>query len=225
MNNSTLGKDDFWKIIENAHTSKDQTEDEYLDTLQAALVKLGPENIVRFKEIMDEYESLAYVPGLWEAAGVIKGGCSDDGFIDFRAWLMAQGKETYLKALADPDSLAALDLPFDFEYTIPDICSMEYFSYVPAMAYQELGREDIYDDTRALPDEVLGDIRSEIHYSPDIVTPKLTKEEVEAALPRLCDKFKWSHEPGWGNHVFCDDWIWGSDWATESGSPWHAPKI
>lgn len=225
MSKATLTKDDFWKIIENAHASKDQTEDEYLDTLQAALVKLGPENIVRFQEFMDEYGSLAYVPGLWEAADVINGGCSSDGFINFRAWLMAQGKEVYLKALADPDSLAALDLPFDSEYTVPGLCSMESFLYVPSDAYAELGQDDLYNDTRILPEEVLKDIRSEIRYASSIVTPKLTKEEIEAALPRLCEKSPGSHEPGWANHVYSDTMKWGCDWAMKSGSPWYGPKL
>ncbi|EKC76209.1 hypothetical protein LEA_04821 [human gut metagenome] len=36
-------------------------------------------------------------------------GCSDDGFIDFRAWLIAQGKEVYMNALRDPDTLADIE--------------------------------------------------------------------------------------------------------------------
>jgi len=43
---------------------------------------------------------------LWAAAYLIGGGCSDDGFIDFRAGLIAQGRDWYQKAAASPDSLA-----------------------------------------------------------------------------------------------------------------------
>jgi hypothetical protein len=43
---------------------------------------------------------------LWAAAYLIGGGCSDDGFIDFRAGLIAQGCDWYQKAAASPDSLA-----------------------------------------------------------------------------------------------------------------------
>lgn len=32
--------------------------------------------------------------------------CSDDGFIDFRAWLVGQGRNVYMTALKDPGSLA-----------------------------------------------------------------------------------------------------------------------
>jgi len=40
------------------------------------------------------------------AAYLIGGGCSDDGFIDFRAGLTAQGRDWYEKLAASPDSLA-----------------------------------------------------------------------------------------------------------------------
>jgi hypothetical protein len=35
-----------------------------------------------------------------------EGGCSDDSFLDFRAGIIAQGREWYDKVLASPDSLA-----------------------------------------------------------------------------------------------------------------------
>lgn len=43
---------------------------------------------------------------LWGAAYVINGGCSDDCFEYFRGWLVLQGRETFERALANPDSLA-----------------------------------------------------------------------------------------------------------------------
>ncbi len=43
---------------------------------------------------------------VWAAAYLIAGGCSDDSFTDFRAGLIAQGRDWYQKAAASPDSLA-----------------------------------------------------------------------------------------------------------------------
>jgi len=43
---------------------------------------------------------------VWAAAFLIAGGCSDDSFIDFRAGLIAQGRDWYQKVEASPDSLA-----------------------------------------------------------------------------------------------------------------------
>ena len=68
---------------------------------------LGPEQAKRFDDIACAYSGLAYQYGLWTAASVIeRGGCTDDGFIDFRGWLIAQGREVYMATLKDPDSLA-----------------------------------------------------------------------------------------------------------------------
>jgi hypothetical protein len=39
---------------------------------------------------------------------VINRRCSDDGFDYFRSWLMLQGRETFGRAVAAPDSLADL---------------------------------------------------------------------------------------------------------------------
>lgn len=47
--------------------------------------------------------------GSWQAAYLINGGCSDDGFEYFRGWLLTQGREVFERAVALPDTLA--DLP------------------------------------------------------------------------------------------------------------------
>lgn len=41
---------------------------------------------------------------VWAAAYLIGGGCSDDSFMDFRAGLIAQGRDWYQKAAASPAS-------------------------------------------------------------------------------------------------------------------------
>ena len=67
------------------------------------------ELISQAKENCGQDQDLAYQYGLWNAASIMCNGCSDDGFIDFRGWLIAQGRDIYFGALKDPDSLA--DVP------------------------------------------------------------------------------------------------------------------
>ncbi|WP_412769018.1 DUF4240 domain-containing protein [Micromonospora zamorensis] len=43
---------------------------------------------------------------MWAAAYLIGGGCSDDSFIDFRAGVIALGREWYERVLVSPDGLA-----------------------------------------------------------------------------------------------------------------------
>jgi hypothetical protein len=58
-----------------------------------------------FWEVMAD----SYRVDLWGAAYLINGGCSDDGYEYFRGWLIAQGRATFERIVADPDALA--DLP------------------------------------------------------------------------------------------------------------------
>ena len=70
--------------------------------LQDRLMSMEPEQTQAFHDILHIYEELADQYGLWDAASIMVEWCSDDGFIDFRAWLIAQGREVYLAALKDP---------------------------------------------------------------------------------------------------------------------------
>jgi len=122
-NITEINKDTFWKLIQSAKETCGQDMDAMMDFLKDRLVSMGPEQAQNFHDILHAYQDLADKFGLWDAAGVMKEyGCSDDGFIDFRAWLIAQGRDVYLSALADPDSLAGV-IPYGD-------CCFETLSYV-----------------------------------------------------------------------------------------------
>ena len=105
-----INKDTFWGLIREAKDACGQDMSAMVEYLKGRLVSMGAEQAQNFHDITQAYEDLAYKYGLWDAAEIISEyGCSDDGFIDFRAWLIAQGKEVYLAALADPDSLAEVE--------------------------------------------------------------------------------------------------------------------
>lgn len=71
---------------------------------------MQPEQVLKFYAIMSGYKEVANKYGLWSVAALIKeDGCSDDRFIDFRSWLIAQGKEIYMAALENSDSLAGVE--------------------------------------------------------------------------------------------------------------------
>jgi hypothetical protein len=66
---------------------------------------------------------------LWAAAYIIGGGCSDDGFSDFRGWLICRGEKVYEAALRDPESL--VEVVDDSEE-----CQYEGFQYVAFQAWE-----------------------------------------------------------------------------------------
>ena len=106
--------------------------------LQDRLMSMGPEQAQAFHDILHIYEELADQYGLWDAASIMMEWCSDDGFIDFRAWLIAQGREVYLAALKDPDSLADVE-PYGN-------CCFESLTYVGDAAYRQLTGENINEN-------------------------------------------------------------------------------
>jgi len=111
-------------------------------------------------------------------------GCSDDGFIDFRAWLIAQGRDVYLSALADPDSLAGV-IPYGD-------CCFETLSYVGDYAYEQLTGESAYDQTDwARYETLLAELEQDIVYKGGIEFPR-EGPELKQYLPRLC-----AVHPGW----------------------------
>ena len=97
--------DEFWEHIQK---SKRKDPEAHAEKLTARLSKLKPDEIIDFGHWWDAMKREAYHWNLWGAAYLINGGCSDDGFIDFRSWLVLRGRDVFQAAVTDPDTLAAL---------------------------------------------------------------------------------------------------------------------
>ena len=177
--NIQFDKEQFWQIIDNAREAAGNWQG-MIEPLVEALSQLEEADIIRFKQINSEYQNLAYKEKLWAAAYVLNNGCSDDGFIDFRAWLIAQGKETYMNALAAPDSLANVKAVKDLSVEIGleeyepyyHAAKFESFTYAANDAYKNKlgGDADIYDVIKIplLSEQEKADIANEITYAADI---------------------------------------------------------
>lgn len=116
----------FWKLIDASRRKAGGDPGEQLEVLQSQLEKLSAAEIVDFDRIFTEYWVRAYTWDLWAAAYIIGGGCSDDGFADFRGGLISRGEKVYERSLANPESL-----------TIDDDCQVEGFHYVASRAWEE----------------------------------------------------------------------------------------
>jgi hypothetical protein len=115
-------------------------------------------------EVMAE----SYRWDLWGAAYIVNGGCSDDGFEYFRAWLISQGRQYYEKCLRDPEAVGA-------RAERDDRAEDEEFMYCAAEAYQEkTGRE--------LP-------RIEVARSPTPAGHPWEESDLPKLYPKLAKKF------------------------------------
>lgn len=186
-----INQDSFWDLIHEAKNACGQDMDAMLAYLKDRLVSMGPTQAQNFHDIIHAYEDLADKFGLWDAAGIMNEyGCSDDGFIDFRAWLIAQGREVYFAALADPDSLADV-VPYGD-------CCFEQLSYVGDYAYEQLTGKSAYDQTDwSAYEALLMKLEQDIVYKGGIEFPR-EGADLKKYLPRLCAKHpEWDGQTRW----------------------------
>ena len=176
-----INKETFWQFIEEAKEQCGQDMDAEICWLKAGLLRMQPEQVLKFHAIMHGYQEAAYKYGLWTAASLLMDGCTDDLFIDFRAWLIAQGKTVYMAALENPDSLAKVEQYGD--------CEFEMLSYVGNEAYKELTGRGAYEDcTAEMREQMLAEVSGEIKYHPMIEYPLEIRDAV-AVYPKLGDRF------------------------------------
>jgi hypothetical protein len=159
-----------WRLIEDAKQQSSGECDAQAARVEQALGGLPPEEIVAFDRAFDDLHKAAYRWDLWGASYLINGGASDDGFAYFRCWLIAQGREVYERALADPDSLADVIGPDLEEAECEDLW------HAPAMAYEKKTGHEMVAETAgpAVESEPAG--------------RKWVEDELDALLPRLAAK-------------------------------------
>jgi hypothetical protein len=123
--------DQFWNLIETVHRASDGDMDRKCELLDAELRRLPLDEVRSFHAHFYECLDRAYAEELWAAAYIIGSGCSDDSFSDFRSTLISMGRETYERALADPQLLA--DMDYDSE-----VAFYEGYQYVPTTVETDL---------------------------------------------------------------------------------------
>ncbi|QYF93554.1 DUF4240 domain-containing protein [Massilia sp. PAMC28688] len=160
----------FWHILAVSRAAAGADPATHIRVLREQLMALAPAEIVEFDRIFREHMARAYDWNLWGAAYVIGGGCSDDGFTDFRAWLVSKGQEVFESALRDPDSLADVLADKDGD------AQFEEFAYAASQAWeQKLGKSahDFPGDTPTASSELTGEPWNE------------DEHELAARYPRL----------------------------------------
>lgn len=130
-NGTEMDAQQFWALIDSSRREAGGDPDQQMEVFGEMLAELPAQEILDFDRLFTEYWVGADSRDLWGAAYLIGGGCSGDGFMDFRGWLIAKGRKVYEAALADPDSLAQHMTDAD------DNGQIEGFQYVAAQAWAE----------------------------------------------------------------------------------------
>ncbi len=160
---------EFWELIEKAKQASEGDLDRETDFLINALESLGVEEVIVFDQIHMQLMNKAYVAELWDAADLILCGCTDDGFADFRGWLIGQGRAVYLDALDNPDNLAnVVSNRFDLQNPTTLFAAQE--------AYRRLTGEEIMPLSNFVQPELRG-------------TASVDEATLRAKFPLLSNRF------------------------------------
>lgn len=126
-----MNKEQFWSIVDDVHnTTEPRNQTKVRAALENRLRMLPSKEIMEWHQIFEFYWTAAYRNDLWAAATAMGAHCTDDGFMDFRSWLISQGRDVYLAAMQDPDSLAAVD-------TAGQNLNFEAYPYTAVNAYTQ----------------------------------------------------------------------------------------
>lgn len=136
----------FWNIIDEAKQRADpKNQEAVLTATRQRLMELSARAIADWHQIKREYMNLSDRNDLWKASAKICDHCTDDGFRDFRSWLISQGKDVFMQVLENPDSLESMDLfHVDTSFELYDYVA--YDAYAQKKALEEKGLSDILKD-------------------------------------------------------------------------------
>jgi Protein of unknown function (DUF4240) len=140
-----LTVEEFWALVEGTGVESSGDCDRHAELLQDELRRLPAGDIEAFARIWARVFVDAYRWELWGAAYLINGGCSADGFDDFRAWVISQGREVYEAMLQDPEWLASYPPVID-RNTYQDPLFCERILYAADFAYQSVAGRTLPED-------------------------------------------------------------------------------
>jgi hypothetical protein len=182
--------DDFWNTIADARTVTGEDDDTQGEAVAEALADIlanrSIDDIFAFQAHFDAASAALYRYDIWAAAYLIGGGCSEDGFVDFRAGVIALGKQWFDAVIADPDVLAdhpAVVAAARDDYDGAIVAESVLYAASSAHERQTGDTDAFYDDPRAVEqvsddDATLG---PEWDFDDD--------DEMHARLPRLSALF------------------------------------
>lgn len=98
--------DEFWALLDRTRP-EDADPTAHAAAVTRELVAAGLADTADFAGRFDDAMDALYTWDLWGAAYLAFGGCGDDSFEYFRAWLIGQGRSTWNRARSEPDRLLA----------------------------------------------------------------------------------------------------------------------
>ena len=99
---------EFWQFV-GVERSAAKDDDHFDALIENKLRVFSNDELIAFQDTYGDIAHTAFTWRVWGAAYLMNSGCSDDGFSDFRAWLISQGQDFFERTLNEPDSLVGFD--------------------------------------------------------------------------------------------------------------------
>ncbi len=159
-----MDEDVFWQLVDLAR-SRSTSVVERSEQLAIILEGFSASAIKQFYSIFLDKLAQLYAYDLWAVAYIALGGCSDDSFEYFRAWVISEGKAVFSAIIKDPESLTMLVDP-------PQL--LESLLYCPHKAYQRRANKPLKLKRRP---------------KAELVGKPWTDEDLPNRFPKACAKF------------------------------------
>ncbi|MHC4405621.1 MAG: DUF4240 domain-containing protein [Planctomycetota bacterium] len=141
-----MTRDDFWQLVAQLIAKTRGNLERFTTALDKHLKSLAANEIEDFARHYAELQNEANTTGILEAAYIIGCGASNDGFMDFRRWIVFQGEADFKNIVDNPDYLGAYDRK-------ADPIEQWHCEYHPMWAYEEAtGKALQHFDVAVYPD-------------------------------------------------------------------------
>lgn len=178
--NPKIDSQEFWRIIDfsKQYTAGNNAAQEAL--LVKILAQYPPSEIVEFECLLRQRLEEADDFSVMAAEKIMQGSVTDDSYIYFRCWLIAQGKMVFAGAVRNPDTLAAVvtdDVDTDFEQLL----------YVATDAYKiSTGKQT---EDAGFPRNMAADRGLSYDFGSKTKGQDWTPDQLPTLLPKLWAKF------------------------------------
>lgn len=162
-----MNENRFWQIIDRSSDSSD-----FYGTLTDQLFNLNSDELLSFHYILTQKLAQSCVFPLLAANFVISSYVSDDGFKDFRAWLISRGSRKFFSALDNPESITGWLSKSDV-----DMIDGESLLSASQSVYDRLYDDDFLEKAKFEPEPILQQDWPE------------DKNEYRKKWPKLVDEF------------------------------------
>lgn len=167
---TAMTESEFWDLIEKAKGSGRPSFAQITlrsERLRDLLSELTAAEVQEFAEIFQRKLNDSYSWELWGIGYIAFGGCSDDDFRYFRAWLLSEGKDVYLTLLQEPERIVDLGIK-------PS--KLESILSVPYEVYSDMTGEELSTSKNGLTE-------------PSGVEWEATDEALQARFPKAYAHF------------------------------------